>query len=58
MTASIPSPCISICQMSLKTGLCTGCHRTIEEIAEWSTFSNGEKLLILEQIDQRILEQA
>jgi predicted Fe-S protein YdhL (DUF1289 family) len=44
--------------MSLKTSLCTGCLRTIEEIAEWSAFTEDEKLLVLEQIDQRILEQS
>lgn len=57
MTTSIPSPCISICQMNLKTELCTGCHRTIDEIANWSALSDADKLLVLEQIDQRILEQ-
>jgi uncharacterized protein len=44
--------------MNLKTELCTGCHRTIDEIANWSALSDDEKLLVLEQIDQRILEQA
>jgi uncharacterized protein len=58
MTTPVPSPCISICQMSLKTGLCEGCHRTIEEIAEWSALSDDEKMSVLEQTRQRILEQA
>jgi uncharacterized protein len=56
MIASIPSPCISICQMSPKTGLCIGCHRTIDEIANWSALSDDEKLGVLELVDERALE--
>lgn len=53
MTNLIPSPCISICQMSLKTGLCTGCHRTIDEIANWSILDDDEKLIILKRVEER-----
>ena len=30
---SIPSPCISVCRLDPSTGWCTGCARTIAEIA-------------------------
>jgi predicted Fe-S protein YdhL (DUF1289 family) len=49
----IPSPCISICKMNPKSELCTGCHRSIDEIANWSARSDAEKLAILERIGQR-----
>ena len=29
------SPCISVCRMTEKTGLCEGCFRTIDEITGW-----------------------
>jgi uncharacterized protein len=55
MTTSTPSPCISICQMSPKTGLCVGCHRTIDEIAHWSALTDDEKLDVLALVDERAL---
>lgn len=53
MTTSIPSPCISICQMSPKTGLCIGCLRTIDEIANWSILSDEEKITVLTLTEER-----
>ena len=53
MTTPIPSPCISICQMDPATGLCTGCLRTIEEIANWSILLDDEKLRILKLLEER-----
>ena len=40
---SLPSPCISICRMDLRNGLCEGCLRTTDEIAVWSTATEEEK---------------
>ena len=53
MTTAVPSPCISICQMSPKTGLCVGCLRTIDEIANWSVLLDDEKLRILKLVEER-----
>jgi predicted Fe-S protein YdhL (DUF1289 family) len=53
MTTAVPSPCISICQMSFKTGLCVGCLRTIDEIANWSALEDDEKLHILKLVQER-----
>jgi predicted Fe-S protein YdhL (DUF1289 family) len=54
MTTSAPSsPCVSICRMNPQTGLCQGCLRTIDEIANWSLLTNHEKLDILQQIEER-----
>lgn len=32
-----PSPCVGICRIDDATGLCTGCARTMDEIAGWRT---------------------
>lgn len=48
-----PSPCISICKMNDKTGLCEGCHRTIAEIAGWGGASESEKRAIWVEIRRR-----
>jgi uncharacterized protein len=48
----IPSPCISVCVMD-GSGLCTGCLRTIDEIASWGALSNTSKTIILRVIEAR-----
>jgi hypothetical protein len=48
-----PSPCINICRMNPQTGLCEGCFRTIEEIAQWSTASEERKRAVWIEIRRR-----
>ncbi len=50
---SVPSPCISICQIDNATGLCIGCHRDIDEIREWIILTAAQKTEILERIVER-----
>jgi len=49
----VPSPCISICKMNPQTGLCEGCLRTIDEIAQWSTASEERKRQVWVEIRRR-----
>ena len=49
----LDSPCIDICQMDPESGLCVGCGRTIEEIANWSSYTNEKKKDILKQLKSR-----
>jgi uncharacterized protein len=51
--SSVPSPCVSICTMDPTTGLCSGCLRTIDEIAGWSRYSNSEKRAVWQLIAAR-----
>lgn len=53
MTLEVASPCVNVCQMDPKTGLCLGCLRTIDEIAGWMDYSIAEKLEVLERLDER-----
>jgi len=50
--AGVPSPCIDICRLDSQ-GLCIGCRRTIEEIAEWSRASEARRREILRAVDLR-----
>ena len=50
---SVPSPCISICSMDEVSGYCKGCWRTVDEVASWLYFNDGEKLRIIEELKQR-----
>lgn len=49
----VPSPCISVCQMDPATQLCSGCYRTLEEIATWSTLDDPQRLVVWERIEAR-----
>ena len=49
----IQSPCINICKMDSHSGLCLGCHRTIDEISAWSRLDDTARQLILDKIAQR-----
>lgn len=51
---SVPSPCISVCFMSAKTGLCEGCFRTGNEIGGWSGADEVAKREVWGLIEQRI----
>ena len=51
--AAVPSPCINICRMSLRTGWCEGCLRTIEEIAAWSRLDDTAKRGVWSELERR-----
>ncbi|OJW47467.1 MAG: DUF1289 domain-containing protein [Candidatus Accumulibacter sp. 66-26] len=47
------SPCINVCRMDAESGLCTGCLRTLDEIAGWARASNDARLAILAEVERR-----
>jgi uncharacterized protein len=49
----VPSPCVNVCQMDPGSGLCLGCRRTLQEIADWLEMTAEEKLAVLERVAQR-----
>ncbi len=53
MTASLPSPCISICQINPENGECSGCYRTRAEIASWPRMTLDEQAQLLAQLRKR-----
>lgn len=53
MAEPVPSPCINVCRMDPKLGLCVGCARTLDEIAAWGQASNAQRLAILQQLPER-----
>ena len=52
--AAAASPCINICQLDPQ-GLCVGCRRTLEEIAEWSGASEARRREILRNVAGRVV---
>jgi predicted Fe-S protein YdhL (DUF1289 family) len=49
----IPSPCIGVCRLDPGTGLCTGCMRTLDEIAAWPAAGEAERLAIVQRLRAR-----
>ena len=51
--AGIESPCVNVCLVHPATGLCLGCHRTIEEIAGWSTLGAEARRAVMADLPCR-----
>jgi predicted Fe-S protein YdhL (DUF1289 family) len=51
-----PSPCIGICRMDAAGHYCTGCLRTLDEIAAWSTASEEMRHAVLRLVAQRRID--
>jgi predicted Fe-S protein YdhL (DUF1289 family) len=49
----VKSPCISVCSIDGATGYCTGCFRTLDEIAGWIDFSDDEKRRVWSALEAR-----
>jgi hypothetical protein len=50
----ISTPCINICTLDPASRLCTGCGRSLEEIARWGTMSEPQRLDIMRGLDARL----
>nr|WP_252947603.1 DUF1289 domain-containing protein [Oceanicola sp. 502str15] len=49
----IESPCIKICVIHPETRLCTGCLRSIDEIAAWGRMSAEERRAVMADLPER-----
>ena len=49
----IESPCIKICTLDARSGLCLACGRTIDEIARWASMSSAERSRIMAELPTR-----
>ena len=52
---AVPSPCVSVCKMDAERLYCTGCLRTIPEIAGWSKMDDAARRNIWRAIELRAL---
>ena len=50
----IETPCVKICTLDARTGLCLGCGRTIDEIARWATMSASERTRVMGELPARL----
>lgn len=49
----VESPCIKVCVVHPETRLCTGCLRSIDEIASWSRMTMPERRAVLAELPDR-----
>ena len=52
------SPCVDVCTLDARAGLCTGCGRTLAEIGEWSGATAERQRAILELLPKRLAQLA
>ncbi len=52
------SPCVKVCQMDPRRGLCLGCWRSLDEIARWSSMSDAERQRVTDVLPYRKLDVA
>lgn len=47
------TPCIKLCVIDPRDGLCEGCRRSRQEIARWSSYSDAERRSITQALKTR-----
>jgi len=50
------SPCVSVCRMDEDSKFCIGCHRTTNEINNWSYYSTSQKSKLIKELRTRTTE--
>jgi predicted Fe-S protein YdhL (DUF1289 family) len=51
------SPCVSICTLDDENA-CVGCHRTLDEITHWSSYSKEKQWQIIDDLGHRAASAA
>jgi len=52
--SSISTPCRNVCVIDPRNGLCTGCGRSLDEIAIWGRIGEPERRAIMAELPGRI----
>jgi len=56
MPDALPSsPCVKICVVDPRSGLCIGCGRTLDEIAAWPAMSETERAAVMGALEARLV---
>jgi predicted Fe-S protein YdhL (DUF1289 family) len=52
--AAVQSPCVKICVLDEKSGLCIGCGRTLDEIGQWLSLNESERSRVMDELPRRL----
>ncbi len=50
----IETPCVKICTLDARAGLCLGCGRTVDEITRWSRMNASERARVVTDLSARL----
>jgi predicted Fe-S protein YdhL (DUF1289 family) len=50
----IESPCVKVCTLDSRDGICLGCGRTLDEIARWIRMNGDERARIMAELPARL----
>jgi len=50
----VETPCVKICTLDARMGLCLGCGRTIDEIARWTSMTASERAQVMLELPGRL----
>ena len=50
---SVRTPCIDICVLHRREGICIGCFRTADEIARWTSMTDDERDRLMTELPSR-----
>ena len=49
------TPCVQICVVDPRSGLCIGCGRTVAEIAAWGAMPEPQRRAIMAELEARLI---
>ena len=49
----IATPCVQVCIVDGRSGLCLGCYRTLPEIGGWSRLTDRQRATIMAALPDR-----
>ena len=44
------TPCVQVCRIDVESKVCRGCGRTIDEIREWMSYTEEERMAIMKRL--------
>lgn len=50
---AVTSPCTKVCTIDPRSELCSGCARTLHEIAQWMSLGESERQRIMAELPRR-----
>jgi hypothetical protein len=54
----VETPCVKICTLDARMGLCIGCGRSVDEIARWTTMTAAERAEVMGMSHTRLTAHA
>jgi uncharacterized protein len=54
----IDTPCVKICTLDARAGLCLGCGRTVDEITRWSMMQASDRARVMAELPARLAARA